>query len=99
MADPWSIKAFTEIRNRVWATRDSCFSHYPARCPAWCPNVEPNKHGNPRITIEFVIWMMGWQQDWFAGTELARVSQFMLLGNGVVPQQAQLAIDALGIVV
>ena len=63
------------------------------------PAVGPNRHGNPRITVEFVTWMMGWPENWFAGTELARVSQLALLGNGVVPQQAQLAIDGLGIVV
>jgi hypothetical protein len=61
--------------------------------------VEPNRNGNPRMTVEFVIWMMGWPEDWFAGTELSRASRLMILGNGVVPQQAQLAIEGLGIVV
>jgi DNA (cytosine-5)-methyltransferase 1 len=61
--------------------------------------VELNRNGNLRITVEFVTWMMGWPEDWFAGTELSRANRLMLLGNGVVPQQAQLAIDSLGIVV
>lgn len=61
--------------------------------------VELNKNNNLRITVEFVTWMMGWPEDWFADTDLARVSQLTILGNGVVPQQAELAIEALGIVV
>jgi hypothetical protein len=60
------------------------------------PATELNRNANPRITVEFVTWMMGWPEDWLAGN--SRVSQLMLLGNGVVPQQAKLAIEGLGIV-
>jgi DNA (cytosine-5)-methyltransferase 1 len=59
--------------------------------------VEVNRNGNLRITVAFVIWMMGWPEDWLAG--LSRPNQLKLLGNGVVPRQAALAIDGLGIIV
>lgn len=62
------------------------------------PAVEPNRHGRPRISVAFVIWMMGWPPDWFAGTGLSRARKLALLGNSVVPQQVRLAIDGLGIV-
>lgn len=86
-------------RDNTWDTYLPAIRNWEAVTSSEAPlAVEPNKNGKPRITVEFVIWMMGWPEDWFAGTELARVSQLMILGNGVVPQQAQLAIDGLGIV-
>jgi DNA (cytosine-5)-methyltransferase 1 len=86
-------------RDNTWDTYLPAIRHWETVTETQAPPaVEPNKHGKPRITVEFVIWMMGWPLGWFAGIELARVSQLILLGNGVVPQQAQLAIDGLGIV-
>ena len=87
-------------RDDTWHTYLPAIRHWEAVTLSEAPRaVELNKNNNLRITVEFVTWMMGWPEDWFAGTELARVSQLMILGNGVVPQQAQLAIEGLGIVV
>jgi len=91
--------AFAVLR----AHRDSTWDAYLPAIQRWetvtsaeaPPAVEPNKHGRPRISIAFVIWMMGWPAEWLTGS---RVSQLTLLGNGVVPQQAKLAIEGLGIV-
>lgn len=43
--------------------------------------------------------MMGWPEHWLTDIELSRADQLTVLGNGVVPQQAELAIQAIGIVV
>ena len=56
-----------------------------------CP-VEPGKNGNPRLSPQFVEWMMGLPPGWVTGIEgLSRAKWLKLLGNGVVPQQVYLA--------
>ena len=85
-------------RDNTWDTYLPAIHHWETVTSTPAPAAtEPNKNGNPRITVAFVTWMMGWPQDWLAGS--SRPNQLMLLGNGVVPQQARLAIEGLGIVV
>ncbi|AEM88823.1 DNA cytosine methyltransferase [Streptomyces violaceusniger] len=62
----------------------------PAPCPiGWV------KTGR-RITPEFVEWMMGLPQHWVTGVPgISRTRQFTVLGNGVVPQQAVMALTIL----
>lgn len=43
----------------------------------------------------FVEWMMGLPSNWVTGVDLARTHQLKILGNGVVPQQAALALNHL----
>jgi DNA (cytosine-5)-methyltransferase 1 len=43
----------------------------------------------------FVEWMMGLPVDWVCGLELSRSGRLKMLGNGVVPQQALLALQIL----
>ena len=84
-------------RDDTWDTYLPAIQHWETVTSSNAPAaVEPNRNGEQRITIEFVTWMMGWPEDWLTGS---RVTQLMLLGNGVVPQQAALAIEGLGIVV
>jgi len=45
MSDPWTVETYFEMRNRVWATRDSCFGHYPSRCPSGCANAGKHDAG------------------------------------------------------
>ena len=55
--------------------------------------VEPNRNGNPRITGRFVEWLMGLPEGWVTDTpKLTRKAEFTMIGNGVVPQQAALAL-------
>lgn len=53
--------------------------------------------GKPQLSTRFVEWMMGLPDGHVTGTDLAlpREQQLRLLGNGVVPQQAALAVRTL----
>lgn len=58
--------------------------------------VQPNQNGNPRITTDFVEWMMGLPEGHVTGVpKVARSNQLKILGNGVVPQQAEAALRIL----
>lgn len=49
-----------------------------------------------RLSPRFVEWMMGLEEGWVTGVPgLSYAHQLRLLGNGVVPQQALLALDYL----
>jgi len=59
--------------------------------PAPCPT-EPGRNGQ-RLNPVFVEWMMGIPEGWVTGVPgLSRNDQLKALGNGVVPQQATLAL-------
>lgn len=63
--------------------------------PVPCP-VEPGKNGKPRLAPEFSEWMMGLPAGWVTGVPgLTRSAQLKAIGNGVVPQQAAMAITSL----
>ena len=61
--------------------------------PAPAPT-SPGQKGRPRLSATFVEWMMGLPAGWVTEPNLglSRVQQLRLLGNGVVPQQAELAL-------
>lgn len=44
----------------------------------------------------FVEWMMGLPEGWVTGHGLSASAELKMLGNGVVPQQAALALRLLG---
>ncbi len=64
--------------------------------PAPAPT-EPGRAGAPRLAPRFVEWMMGLPDGWVTdpAIRLSRGDQLKALGNGVVPQQAALALDVL----
>lgn len=54
---------------------------------------ELNSNGGQRLAAPFVEWMMGLPAGWVTGDRrLSRNAQLRLLGNGVVPAQAELAL-------
>jgi DNA (cytosine-5)-methyltransferase 1 len=54
---------------------------------------EPNKNGNPRLSAAFSEWLMGWPAGHVTAVPgISRNEQLRIIGNGVVPQQAQAAI-------
>ncbi len=64
--------------------------------PAPAPT-EPGRTGAPRLSPAFVEWMMGLPVGWVTDPAIgiSRNDQLKALGNGVVPQQAALALDVL----
>ncbi len=59
------------------------------------PPTELGRKGNPRLSVDFSEWMMGLPAGWVTGVDIPRNAQLKLLGNGVVPQQAQIALHHL----
>jgi hypothetical protein len=53
------------------------------------------KHGRPVLAPPFVEWLMGLDQDWVTGLDLPRTGALRVLGNGVVWQQAAVALRIL----
>jgi DNA (cytosine-5)-methyltransferase 1 len=65
--------------------------------PAPAPTKPDGKDGAHRLSSEFTEWMMGLPEGWVTSTEigLKRNEQLKACGNGVVPQQAELALRIL----
>lgn len=57
------------------------------------PTRPDGKDGAHRLSPEFTEWMMGLPEGWITGVGLSRVSELKMAGNGVVPQQAALALE------
>jgi DNA (cytosine-5)-methyltransferase 1 len=58
------------------------------------PTIQRN--GRDRLNPVFVEWMMGLPEGWVTGHGLSASQELKMLGNGVVPQQAALALRLLG---
>ena len=63
-------------------------------CPA-PPPAEPGPSGRPRLSAPFAEWMMGIPGLVTQVPGIPRTRQLKLIGNGVVPQQAALALRLL----
>jgi DNA (cytosine-5)-methyltransferase 1 len=63
--------------------------------PAPEPTKPDGKEGNHRLSSKFTEWMMGLPDGWITGHDLKRNDELKLAGNGVVPQQAELALRLL----
>jgi hypothetical protein len=61
------------------------------------PTKPDGKDGNHRLSAEFTEWMMGLPAGWVTAEEigLKRNDQLKACGNGVVPQQAEMALKIL----
>ena len=55
----------------------------------------PGRDDRPRLSPYFVEWMMGLPEGWVTGHGLSPSQELKMLGNGVVPQQAFIALDLL----
>lgn len=60
--------------------------------PAPAPTKPDGKDGNHRLSSAFTEWMMGLPDGWVTGHGLKRKDELKMCGNGVVPQQAELAL-------
>lgn len=59
------------------------------------PTKPDGKDGNHRLSSKFTEWMMGLPDGWVTGVGLSRNYELKACGNGVVPQQAELALAQL----
>jgi DNA (cytosine-5)-methyltransferase 1 len=59
------------------------------------PTKPDGKDGGQRLSSEFTEWMMGLEPGWVTGHGLSRKDELKACGNGVVPQQAKLALEIL----
>lgn len=53
---------------------------------------EPGMFGNPRLAAPFSEWMQGWPLGWVTAVPISRSAMLRIIGNGVVPQQAVVAL-------
>lgn len=63
--------------------------------PAPAPTKPDGKDGAHRLSSAFTEWMMGLPEGWITGVGLTRNEELKACGNGVVPQQAELALRML----
>jgi hypothetical protein len=63
--------------------------------PAPEPTKPDGKDGSHRLSSRFTEWMMGLPDGWITEAGLTRVDELKACGNGVVPQQAELALRIL----
>jgi hypothetical protein len=63
--------------------------------PAPAPTKPDGKDGAHRLSAAFTEWMMGVPEGWIVDCGLTRNESLKACGNGVVPQQAELALRVL----
>ena len=63
--------------------------------PAPAPTKPDGKEGAHRLSSKFTEWMMGLPEGWITDAGLKRNDELKACGNGVVPQQAELALRRL----
>lgn len=63
--------------------------------PAPAPTKADGKDGAHRLSSAFTEWMMGLPEGWVTDCDLTRTEELKACGNGVVPQQAELALKML----
>jgi DNA (cytosine-5)-methyltransferase 1 len=63
--------------------------------PAPPPTIPDGRDGQSRLNPQFAEWMMGLPKGWITDCDITRNEQLKACGNGVVPQQATLAITRL----
>jgi hypothetical protein len=63
--------------------------------PAPAPTKPDGKDGAHRLSSRFTEWMMGVPEGWITDCRLTRNEELKACGNGVVPQQAELALRIL----
>ena len=63
--------------------------------PAPAPTKPDGKDGAHRLSADFTEWMMGVPAGWIVDVGLTRNESLKACGNGVVPQQAELALSVL----
>lgn len=71
------------------------WEHATGRAAPPPTNPPRRKGGKPQLSARFVEWLMGLPDGHVTDLDLSRERQLRMLGNGVVPQQAALAVHTL----
>ena len=86
-----------DVQGTKWGKFEPAIRRWEAvtgrKAPA--PTKPDGKDGQHRLSSEFTEWMMGLDQGWVTGIGLSRNDELKACGNGVVPQQALLALSML----
>lgn len=94
-----SLPLNTQVLTTDWGKYEPAITRWEkiTNMPAPAPTKPDGKDGNHRLSAEFTEWMMGLPAGWITDPEigLTRNEQLKACGNGVVPQQAELALRTL----
>lgn len=98
MGEPLGIAAKRIVGDQVaWLRYESAIRRWERifgrKAPA--PTAPTGRNGAARLSSRFVEWMMGLADGWVTSVGLTRAQELKALGNGVVPQQAVLALKAM----
>jgi hypothetical protein len=90
------------LASQVWETqRTTNWGKFAAAIERWenvigrkaPPPTKPDgKDGSHRLSSLFTEWLMGLPEGWITGHKLSRAEELKMAGNGVVPQQAEMAL-------
>lgn len=102
---PRSSPGYGPNLHEAVAATDAAFGPYAPAIARWeqvtgraapPPTTPPRRAGGkPQLSTRFVEWMMGLPDGHVTDLDLSRERQLRMLGNGVVPQQAALAVNTL----
>jgi len=86
-----------EITSTAWGKFEPAIRRWENTLgtPAPPPTKPDGKDGAHRLSSEFTEWLMGMPAGWITGLGLSRNDELKACGNGVVPQQAVLALRML----
>jgi DNA (cytosine-5)-methyltransferase 1 len=95
----------TTLASEVWATQQiTNWGKFEPAIRRWeqtlgitapAPTKPDGKDDQHRLSSEFTEWMMGLEPGWITDCGLTRNEELKAAGNGVVPQQAELALRIL----
>ena len=102
---PRSSPGYGPNLHEAVAATDATFGPYAPAIARWeqvtgrqapPPTTPPRRAGGkPQLSARFVEWLMGLHDGHVTDLDLSRERQLRMLGNGVVPQQAALAVHTL----
>lgn len=92
-----SVSTIAEIMPTNWGKFEPAIRRWEEVIgrPAPAPTKPDGKDGAHRLSSAFTEWMMGLPEGWITDCGLTRNDELKACGNGVVPQQAELALRML----
>jgi len=93
--DRWSRQEFGTGGSETWGQYWSAINRWENVIGRRAPAATVRRNDRDKLNPVFVEWMMGLPEGWVTGHGLSASQELKLLGNGVVPQQAQLALEFL----